>query len=177
MSQAYRYRYIVGANSWLQKVASAQQIAESLDDVFSLSSFRNAQWNQWLSLKVQVQPVLRCVLACGRSLRFRQGKKQPVAFAEKRLSILKVGTASSLMKHLTGAHAIRWQAHQIGVSLLARWLEAKKARTSGCVRQENDMQLTSWRETTEMWTSGHPRPCVDGYIAWNRSPWRERRTR
>ena len=69
--------YIVGANSWLQKVASAQQIAESLDDVFSLSSFRNAQW-QWLSLKVQVQPVLRCVLECGRSLRFRQGKKQPV---------------------------------------------------------------------------------------------------
>ena len=71
-------RNIVGANSWLQKVASPQQIAESLDDVFSLSSFRNAQWSQWLSLKVQVQPVLRCVLACGRSLRFRQGKKQPV---------------------------------------------------------------------------------------------------
>ena len=38
LSQAYRY--IVGANSWLQKVASAQRIAESLDDVFSLSSFR-----------------------------------------------------------------------------------------------------------------------------------------
>ena len=75
LSQAYWY---VGASSWLQKVASAQQIAESLDDVFSLSSFRNAQWNQWLSPKVQVQPVLCCVLACGRSLRFRQGKKQPV---------------------------------------------------------------------------------------------------
>ena len=25
----------------------------------------------------------------------------------------------------------------------------------------------------DMWTSGHPRPCVDGYITWNRSPWRE----
>ena len=76
LSQAYRY--IAGANLWLQKVASVQQIAESLDDVFSVSSFRNAQWNQWLSLKVQVQPVLRSVLACGRSLRFRQSKKQPV---------------------------------------------------------------------------------------------------
>ena len=41
LSQAYRY--IAWANSWLQKVASAQQIAESLDDVFSLSSFKNAQ--------------------------------------------------------------------------------------------------------------------------------------
>ena len=111
LSQAYRY--IVGANSWLQKGGSAQQIAESLDDVFSLSSFRNAQWNQWLSLKVQVQPVLRCVLACGRSLRFRQGKKETVCRLCRKALVYKVGTASRLMKHLSGAHAIQWQARQI----------------------------------------------------------------
>ena len=111
--------YIAGENLWLQKVASAKQIAESLDDVFSLSSFRNAQWNQWLSLKVQVPPVLRSVLACGRSLRFRQGKNNLSVALPK--STCPVEGRNS--KHLSGAHAIQWQAraHQIkGVSLLAR---------------------------------------------------------
>ena len=48
---------------------------ESLDDVFSLSSFRNALWNQWLSLKVQVQPVLRCVLALRSFFEISSGQK------------------------------------------------------------------------------------------------------
>ena len=64
-----------GANSWLQKVARARQIAESLDDVFSLSSFRNAQWNQMLSLKMQIQPVLRCVLALWSLFEILSGQK------------------------------------------------------------------------------------------------------
>ena len=165
LSQAYRYIVCIGANSWLQKVASAQQIAESLDDVFSLSSFRNAQLNQWMSLKVQVQPVLRCVLACGRFLRFRQGKKQPAC----RLLPVSACLQGRNSEQINEA-SLRCTCYPVasspnkGVSLLVRWLKAKKARTSGCVRQENDMHLTM-----KMWTSGHPRPCVDGYITWNRS--------
>ena len=39
------------------------------------------------SIMAVAEPVLRSVLACGRSLRFRQGKNNlSVAFAEKRLS-------------------------------------------------------------------------------------------
>ena len=110
-------RYNAGANSWLQKVAGAKQIAESLDDVFSLSSFRNAQWNQWLSLKVQVQPVLRSVLACGRSLRFRQGKNNlSVAFAEKLLSSRRSEQQASLWCTCNPVAS----SPNKGVSLLAR---------------------------------------------------------
>ena len=45
----------------------------------------------------------------------RQGKKQPVSCLCRlgKALVYKVGTASRLMKHLSGAHAIQWQAHQI----------------------------------------------------------------
>ena len=116
LSQAYRY--IAGENSWMQKVASAQQKAESPHDVFSLSSFRNAQWNQWLSLKVQVQPVLRSVLACGRSLRFRQGKKQPVCRLCRKLR--RLSTRSEQQASLWCTCNPVASSPNIGVSLLAR---------------------------------------------------------
>ena len=84
-----------------------------------------------------------------RSLIFRQGKKQPVCRLCWKALVNKVGTASRLNE------ASLWctcnpvaSSPNKGVSLLATWLKAKKARTSGCVRQENDMHLT-----TEMWTS------------------------
>ena len=109
MMQAYR----VHCRGKLVVAESSERTADSRKPRRCLSSFRNAQWNQWLSLKEQVQPVLCCVLACGRSMRFRQGQKQPVCRLCRKALVYKVGTASRLMKHLSGAHAIQWQAHQI----------------------------------------------------------------
>ena len=60
------------------------------------------------------------------------------AFAEKRLSTRSEQHASLWCTCNPVASSLKK-----GVSLLARWLNAKKARTSGCVRQENDMHLTT----------------------------------
>ena len=73
-----------------------------------------------------------------------------VAFAGKRLSTRSEQREASLWCTCNPVAS----SPNKGVSLLVRWLKAKKARTSGCLRQENDMHLTM-----EMWTSGHPRPC------------------
>ena len=102
-----------GKLAWLLKVASGQQIsAESLiDDVFSLSSFRNAQWNQWLSLKVQVQPVLRCVLALWSFFEISSGQKATCLSPLPKSACLQGRNSEQI--NVSGAHAIQWQAHQI----------------------------------------------------------------
>ena len=61
-----------------------------------------------------------------------------VAFAKKRLSTRSEQQASLWCTCIPVA-----SSPNEGVSLLARWLKAKKARTSGCVRQENEMHLTT----------------------------------
>ena len=44
------------------------------------------------------------------------------------------------MKHLSGLQAYQWQVHQIKSAGKLTSKRKKKAHTSGCVRQENDMQ-------------------------------------
>ena len=166
----------VVAESSERTADTTRVVAESLDELFSLSSFRNAQWNQWLSLKVQVQPVLRCVLALWSFFEILSGQKATCLSPLPKSACLQGRNSEQINE------ASLWctcnpvaSSPNKGVSLLARWLKAKKARTSRLDVFVKKMTCT-WRRGS-VWTSGHPRPCVDGYITWNRSPWRERRTR